>query len=118
MKYLLFFLITILLISCVGPFGNKSIKVRVLNSSNSTISNVKITTSENLDSLFFPDIDMYGRRFGSLNMMKNKTDGEYRLSYKQGGKYHFAKGGYYTNGRSLEYSMSIEVKSDTGLIKF
>jgi hypothetical protein len=118
MKCLLFFLITILLISCVGPFGNKSIKVRVLNSSNSVISNVKITTSENLDSLFFPDMDIYERRSGNLNMKKNKTDGEYRVSYKQNGKYHFVKEGYYTNGRSLNYSMNIVVKSDTVLIKF
>jgi len=118
MKYLLFFLITILLISCVGPFGNKSIKIRILNSSNSVISNVKITTSENLDSLYFLDMAIYERRSGNLNMAKNKIDGEYRLSYKQNGKYHFAKDGYYTNGRSLNYSMNIVVKSDTILIKF
>ncbi|MFI5450792.1 hypothetical protein ACHMWN_01420 [Pedobacter sp. UC225_61] len=51
-------------------------------------------------------------------MTKNKIDGEYRLTYKKNGKYHFAKGGYYTNGRSLNYSMNIVIKSDTVFIKF
>ncbi|MBB2147009.1 hypothetical protein GM921_16010 [Pedobacter sp. LMG 31464] len=118
MKYLLFFFIAILLISCVSPLGNKSIKVQILNASNTPISNVKITTSENLDSLFFPSIDIYEGKFGNLNMAKNKIDGEYRLSYKQDGKYHLIKTGYYTNGRSLAYSMYIEVKKDTAIVKF
>lgn len=118
MKLFLFLSLTILLIGCVDPFRNKSIKVRILNSSNSVISNVKITTSENLNSLYFPDIAIYERKSKNLNMTKNKIDGEYRLTYKKNGKYHFAKGGYYTNGRSLNYSMNIVIKSDTVFIKF
>ncbi|TKC05456.1 hypothetical protein FA048_17150 [Pedobacter polaris] len=118
MKYILLSLLTISLLSCVGPFGNKSIKVKIINESQVAISNVKLTTSENLDSLFFAYIESDAKESGNLNLEKNKTDGEYNLSFKQNGKYHIVKSGYYTNGRSLDYSMNIVVKNDTAFVSY
>jgi hypothetical protein len=118
MRYILFSLISISLTSCVGPLGNKNIRVNILNVSNSSISDVKITTSENLDSLFFSTIANNDKEIGTLNMQENKTDGHYQLSYKQGKKYHHVNRGYYTNGSALEYSINFIIKSDTVLVKF
>ena len=120
MKKLPFLLILILILfnSC-NLIQEKGIDFKIINNSDSQISNVKISTSENLDSITFEEIVPKDYREDFLSMKQNKVDGHYTLSYtRQDDTTVNENHGYYTNGGSLESWICFEIQNDTTLVKY
>lgn len=118
MKKLPFLLILILFNSC-NLIQEKGIDFKIINNSDSQISNVKISTSENLDSITFEEIVPKDYREDFLSMKQNKVDGHYTLSYtRQDDTTVNENHGYYTNGGSLESWICFEIQNDTTLVKY
>ncbi|GMN09227.1 hypothetical protein MTsPCn9_03170 [Croceitalea sp. MTPC9] len=118
MKKLLLLCILLFLSSCF-LFQEKGIDYKVINNSSYTITNVKISTSEHLDSVTYDSIAPNESREGFLSMKNNKSDGSYMLSYtKADGNIVAEEAGYYTNGSALDDWIRFEVTNDTTRITF
>lgn len=92
---------------------------KIENTSDTTITNVNISTSENLDSITFKSIAPKDYREDFLSMKHNRLDGSYTLSYTKGnGTVVNENYGYYTNGGSLESWVRFEIRKDTTVVKF
>ena len=117
MKKLLVIMITLTLNSCM--FEENGIEMNIKNSSNRPITNVKFTTSENLDVVMVNKIEPNESVTKFLSMQDNKFDGAYSLSFtRANGKKEMTDGGYYTNGVPLDQWVKFEVKPDTIFAKF
>lgn len=117
MKKSLIFLCLVLLSSCF-LLQEKGIDFKVVNNSDVAITKVKISTSENLDSIIYTNISVNESREGFLSMKNNKKDGSYTITYtKADGNVVKESAGYYTNGGSLDSWIRFEIKNDTTLIK-
>jgi len=119
MKKLPFLLILILILfnSC-NLIQEKGIDFKIINNSDSQISNVKISASD-LDSITFDSTAAKDYREDFLSMKQNKVDGHYTLSYtRQDDTTVNENHGYYTNGGSLESWIRFEIQNDTTLVKY
>lgn len=118
MKLNLIVLLSFFLITC-SSFNKKGIKYQILNNSNTAITNVSISTSEEVDKYEIQKIEPKSETSGFLSMEKNEFDGSYVLKFKRYGKdSEVLKRGYYTNGHPLERKVIFEIKSDTVLTEF
>lgn len=118
MKKLVIFLVILTMNSCDNSKEN-GIEMEIKNESSKPITNIKFTTTENLDVLKIDRIEPGKSVTDFLSMMKNKADGAYTLNFiRADGTKEISNAGYYTNGKSLNYWVGIVVKKDTTLIKF
>lgn len=117
MKKLILVLSLISLNSCY-LFQENGIDFKIINNSDLPISDVKFSTTENLDSATFRTIEADQSEKGFLSMKNNRSDGSYTLSFKRkDGSQVESGGGYYTNGGSLDSWIRFEIKNDTILMK-
>lgn len=118
MKKLLLLTLLAVISSCF-LFQEKGIVFKIENTSDTTIINVKVSTSENLDSITFDNIVPNDYREDFLSMGNNKTDGSYTLSYtREDGSAVEENKGYYTNGGVMESWVRFEITNDSTLVKF
>ncbi len=83
------------------------------------MTNLKIATSEDLDSIVFDKIASKDYREGFLSMKQNTSDGHYTLTYSRSdGKVVKENHGYYTNGGATESWIRFEITNDSTLVKF
>ncbi|TMM53726.1 hypothetical protein FEE95_17665 [Maribacter algarum] len=113
-----FVLLLITICSC-NFTKEKGIAFKIKNSSDATITAVKISTSEDFESITFDSIQKNKSKEGFLSMKNNKMDGDYTLSYiRKNGSAAGISGGYYTNGRPLDSYIHFEITNDNTLVKF
>ncbi|MBL4745298.1 MAG: hypothetical protein JKY08_02920 [Flavobacteriaceae bacterium] len=109
----------LLLVFTSCNFMRSGIGFTVINTSGEPIENIKIYTTEKLDFTVFVEIPSTEKKTGFLSMKKNETDGAYWVEFtRKNGEVIKSKGGYYTNGRSLNQWMSIHIEKDTVFMKF
>ena len=95
------------------------IDVEIVNNSNSTITNIKFTTSERLEFVEIEKIKPNETISEFLSMKYNKSDGGYFIEFTRAdGKAEKSGGGYYTNGGSLDRWVKFEIQNDTTYVKF
>jgi len=95
------------------------IDVEIVNNSNSTITNIKFTTSERLEFVEIEKIKPNETISEFLSMKYNKSDGGYFIEFTRAdGKMEKSGGGYYTNGGSLDRWVKFEIQNDTTYVKF
>ena len=95
------------------------IDVEIVNNSNSTVTNIKFTTSERLEFVEIEKIKPNEAISEFLSMKYNKSDGGYSIEFTRAdGKKERSGGGYYTNGGSLDRWVKCEIQKDTTLIEF
>ncbi|PZP48295.1 MAG: hypothetical protein DI598_10145 [Pseudopedobacter saltans] len=112
-----FILITLLSCNLIG--GKKGINFKIVNKTDSSISNVKITTSEHFEKKEFGEIKPNESVSGFLSLKDNKTDGSYVLEFtRENGKKESQGYGYYTNGAPLDNSIYFEIRNDSIITKF
>ncbi len=93
--------------------------MKIKNDSSEPITNIKFTTTEKLEVIKIDRIEPNESVTKFLSMRKNKTDGEYLLTFTcADGKEEIIGGGYYTNGSSLDHWVDFIVKNDTTIVKF
>ncbi|MFS4468042.1 hypothetical protein [Maribacter sp. 2210JD10-5] len=118
MKKVKFIIILVSLCSC-SIFQEKGITFKITNSADFPITGVKISTSENLESVSFDSIQKNESQEGFLSMKNNKMDGSYTLSYThRDGSTKKISSGYYTNGTVLDSYIRFEITNDSALVKF
>lgn len=118
MKKILFLFLLISNTSC-NLLQEKGIAFKITNKSDFGITNVKISTSENLDNVTFDSIAKNESQKGFLSMRNNKTDGHYRLSFiDKHGRIHATAAGYYSNGSNSDAYIRFEIQNDSTLVKF
>lgn len=118
MKLNLIVLLSFFLITYTGC-DKKGIEYQILNNSNTAITNVSISTSEEVDKYEIQKIEPKSEASGFLSMDKNQYDGSYVLKFKRYGKNsEVLKRGYYTNGHPLDRKVIFDIKSDTVLTEF
>ncbi|WP_299985236.1 hypothetical protein [uncultured Pontibacter sp.] len=114
MKKLTYLLIMILAINSCYLLKENGIEVEIENNSDAPISDVKFTTSENLNSIEFETIDTNEKVSDFLKMGDNKTDGSYVLAFtRENGKKEISTAGYYTNGGTLNSQVVFKIEKDT-----
>ncbi|TLF44098.1 hypothetical protein [Maribacter aurantiacus] len=118
MRNVPFTLITLLLYSCI-LFRENGIDVNITNTTEQSITNIVVKTSENTNSLVIERLGPKESISGFLKMTHAKTDGSYVVLYnKASGQTIETVGGYYSNGISFLELMRIEIQQDTALIHF
>jgi hypothetical protein len=118
MKKLLFLTLTLTLSSCF-QFQEKDTVFKVENTSDTAVTNLTITTSENLDSITFKSIASNDYIEDFLSMKNNRLDGSYTLSYmREDGSLVNENYRYYTNGGSSEPWIRFEIRNDTTVVNF
>ena len=111
-------MIILILNSCL-MFKENGIEVKVINDSSEPIVDVEFTTSEKVKVIKIDQIKPNEIKTEFLSMQKNKSDGNYILTFtRTNGKRELIKGGYYTNGGSLDNWVDFVVKNDTTIVKF
>ncbi len=109
----------ILTLNSCFMFKENGIEMKIQNDSSEPITNVKFTTTEKLDVIRIDRIEPNKSVTEFLSMRKNKTDGDYSLTFTRAdGKKEKSGGGYYTNGGSLDHWVDFTVKNDTTIVKF
>lgn len=84
-----------------------------MNTTEKTIRNIKLYTSENKEVLTFGELKSGEKITDFLNMKKNKTDGHYILEFtNEEGEIKKTTAGYYSNGKSLDQKISFEIEKD------
>lgn len=120
-KNLIFLLITIILTlpSCF-LFRENGIEVKILNNSDSSITEVEFTTSEFLNSVRFPAIKPDKKVSDYLSMINNKSDGAYILMFSRENSRRDTIGGqgYYTNGGSMDRRVTYNIHDDSVYVSF
>jgi hypothetical protein len=112
-KIFLIFNVVLILNSCF-LFKENGIDVLINNNSEKSISNVIVTTSENLNSVDIIHIGPGENAKDFLSMKNNQSDGSYILEFtRQNGKKETIGAGYYTNGGSLNSLITFEIDKDT-----
>ena len=112
-------LILLAFLTSCSLFQEKGIDFKIVNTTSPTIKNVKISTSENLDTIKFNSIPPNYSKEGFLSMKHNKIDGSYTLSFeRQNGNSKEIGYGYYSNGSPLQEWMRFEITNDSTLVKF
>lgn len=118
MKKTIFLFFLFIITSC-NLFRHKGIDFKIANNTFAPITEVKISTTENLDSTTFDNIGENKSREGFLSMKHNKIDGAYIIEYtREDGNKIESTVGYYTNGTPLNNWIRFEIKSDTTLVNF
>ncbi|PIB30637.1 hypothetical protein BFP77_04010 [Maribacter sp. 4U21] len=118
MKKLLLLCLFLSLSSCF-LLQDKGIVFKVENTSDYPVTNIKIFTSEHLDSINFDEIAPKDYREDFLSMKNNKSDGHYTLSFiRKDGTTVNENHGYYTNGGSIESWIHFAIQNDTTLVRF
>ncbi|AZQ57867.1 hypothetical protein EJ994_03250 [Maribacter sp. MJ134] len=118
MKKLLLLSLLITLSSCF-LFQDKGIVFKIENTSDYPVTNIKISTSEHLDSITFDEIAPKDYREDFLSMKNNKSDGHYTLSFtREDGTTVNENHGYYTHGGSLENWIHFEIQNDTTVVRY
>ncbi len=113
-KRLIFFLITTLTLNSCYFFGENGIEIQIENNSETSITNVKLTTAEDLNSLEFEVINSDDEVSGFFNMEESKSDVSYVLQFTRGNEKEEISGvGYYTNGGSLDSRVVFVIEEDT-----
>lgn len=93
--------------------------MKIKNDSSEPITNVEFTTTEKLEVIKIDRIEPNESVTEFLSMRKNKTDGAYSLTFtRENGKKEINRGGYYTNGGSLDHWVDFIVENDTTIVKF
>ena len=114
MKKLTLLLITVLTLNSCYLFRENGIEVEIENNSDTSISDVKFSTSEDLNSVDFATIDPDEKVSDFLKMTDNKSDGSYVLKFtRANGKEEISGAGYYTNGGSLDSRVIFKIEKDT-----
>lgn len=113
-------LFIILLNSCDSlSTGSKTIDVEVENKSGGKISNIKISTSEDLEKTDIAELANDTKVSKKLSLKDNKADGSYSIEFtRENGKTDKKQGGYYSNGKALEKTMSISIQKDSVIFNF
>ncbi len=115
-KTFLIFNVVLILNSCY-LFKENGIGVVIKNNSKKLISNVKVTTSENLNSVDIIQIGPGENISDFLSMKNNQSDGSYVLEFtRQNGTKETIGAGYYTNGGSLNSRITFEIDKDTAFV--
>ena len=118
MKKIIVLCLITLSVSC-HLLQEKGIAFKITNSAEFPITDVKISTSENLESVTFASIQKNESQEGFLSMKDNKMDGDYTLSYtRKDGSTAAISSGYYTNGGALDNYTRFEITNDSTLVKF
>ncbi|WP_396637546.1 hypothetical protein [Maribacter sp. R77961] len=118
MKKVILFVYLLTLSSCF-LFKDKGVLLKIENVSDHPVTHIKISTSENLDSITFDEIAPKDYREDFLNMKNNKLDGHYTLSYiRQDGSTVTENHGYYTNGGALDSWIRFEIQNDTTFVNY
>ncbi len=118
MKKVLLLFLFIGLTSCF-LFQENGIIFKIENNSDFPITNIKFTTTKNLDSITFDKISPNDFREDFLSMKHKTSDGSYTLSYIQKDSSIVETGtGYYTNGGSMDSWIRFEINNDTTTAKF
>jgi hypothetical protein len=111
-------LLILILNSCFIESEN-GISVEIKNNSDTPVTNVEFTTSENLEVIRFDKIEPNQTVIEFLSMNKNQSDGAYSLTFtRTNGQKEFSTGGYYSNGGSLDRWVKYEVEADTTSVEF
>ena len=99
-------------------FRENGIELEIENNSDQAISDIKFTTSENLNSIDFETINPDVNVSDFLSMKNNKSDGSYILKFtRKNGKRETSGAGYYTNGGSLDSRIIFQIENDTVIAK-
>lgn len=118
MKKVLFLFLLISNTSC-NLLQEKGIAIKITNNSDFSITNVKISTSENLDSITFDSIAKNESQEDFLSMKYNKTDGYYKIYFiDKDGRAHGTAAGYYSNGSNSDTYIRFEIQNDSTIVKF
>lgn len=105
-----------LLISC--NFINNGVDFKVSNKSNDIISNIKLKTSEKLDSVLIEKLEKNKTENKFLSLKNNKYDGHYIIEFERNNLKKNYSFGYYTNGSNIENAIIIEITKDSINIPF
>ncbi|TAI48999.1 hypothetical protein [Flagellimonas allohymeniacidonis] len=112
-------IVVVLALSSCNLFKENGIDFKIVNSSESQITDVKFYTTEKIQIAEFDKIERNKSVSDFLSMKDNQADGEYVLEFtRANGKKESSAAGYYTNGGSLNGWVRFEIKSDTTFIKF
>lgn len=111
-------LLLLVAISSCNLTKEKGITFRILNTSDFPITEVEISTSENLGKISIDRIEKSEDKEGFLSMKDNKMDGSYILKYTINGVTKETSDGYYTNGGGLESYIGYEIQNNTALVRF
>jgi len=115
----LFIVITLLVLISYYFLRSSGIRVRIENNSSLAITNVRVTTSEQLQSLEFDRIESNKNVTKFLKMKDNQNDGNYILEFdRPKGNRIIYETGYYTNGGALDDEVLFKVENDTVMAKF
>ncbi len=118
MKKAISILLILILNSCFIESEN-GIKVEIKNNSDTPITNVEFTTSENLEVIRFDKIESKETVNEFLSMKKNQSDGAYSLTFtRTSEKKEVSSNGYYTNGGSLDKWVKYTVGVDSISVVF
>ena len=97
----------------------KGIMFRIQNESDTPISTIIFTTSEELNSAEFDVIEKTKSITGFLSIRDNKTDGNYVLQFTRAdGKMTVQDYAYYSNGMPFDPWATFQIKNDTVVAKF
>lgn len=114
MKQKILLIIAILIIHSCYLFKENGIEVEIKNNSNTPITDIKFTTTENLNSITYKRIEKDESMEDFLEMKENRSDGSYMLEFKRiNGKLETRGAGYYTNGGALDSRILCEIRNDT-----
>lgn len=117
-KILLILFLTLSLNSC-DSLEDNGIDVTIINNSSESLTDLKFTTTELLDSVPIGKVQAGERVTGFLSMQRNKADGAYPLTFTRAdGEIENSISGYYTNGGSLDKRVEYKVENDTILVEF
>lgn len=91
--------------------------VELQNDSAESLRNIKITTTEELNSISFTELPKGDVKNTELQVEKNRADGQYVLEFDKSGAHYKYLSGYYSNGFFFEKKIKWIVKNDTIIFK-
>ncbi|RKD85997.1 hypothetical protein [Mangrovibacterium diazotrophicum] len=119
MKKLHLLLLILAMTACLPHRQEKGIDFRIKNKLITTITDVRLSTSERLEVAEFDSIRAGEQLSGFLSMKANAGDGQYVLEFTRAdGKMERLGAGYYTNGGPLDRLVTFKIKPDTTLVSF
>lgn len=90
--------------------NTKSVDVVLENNSSTAINNIKVSTTEQLESIELDTLATQGKMEKSLNMENNKIDGSYVIEFqRENGEKETHSEGYYSNGNPLEKKLVFKI---------